>query len=238
MASRSRLITIGIVTFVIGIILFFPARVAYRWFAPPEVALGGITGSVWNGGAREAVVSELYLHDLTWSFRPLSFARAKLGYDVESKFSSGFIEGNIAIGITGVVIARDLIGSIPLSMLQDVVGVPGLQGNLRLEFRKLEVAAGVPVVADGELEVSQLLIPIVDNNSLGGFKAEFFTQAAGIAASVEDTNAVFDLAGSLEIFPDGSFQFLAPVKPTAETPGNVRQQLEFLGYELRSEGIL
>ena len=64
-------------------------------------------------------------------------------------------------------------------------------------------------------------------------------------ASVEDTDAVVDLAGTLEIRPDRNYQFIGLIAPKATTPARLRQQMQFLGtanergqYELRLEGAL
>ena len=89
------------------------------------------------------------------------------------------------------------------------------------------------------------MLPLLSSDPLGGFKAEFSSQESGITASIEDTNAVIDLAGSLQIAPDGTYQLLAHLTGTDDTPAPIRQQLQFLGsandrgqHELRLEGQL
>ncbi len=245
MPNRSRLIKIGVLTFVAGIILIFPARVAYHWFAPPGLSVSGISGSIWSGSAREADASGIYLRDLQWRIRLLDLVTLKLGYAVSTTLASGFIEGEIAFGVTGSVVARNISASLPLSTLQNVTQIRGLQGNLSAQFTVLELEAGLPVTADGVLEVSNLIAPLIDRNSIGGYKAEFVTQESGINASVEDTDGVIDLAGSLQISADGSYLFVAQLSAKPETPPGIRQQMQFLGsanergqHELRVEGQL
>ena len=97
MPSRSRLIKVGLLVFVVGLILMFPARVAYRWFAPAEFAASGISGSVWNGHAKEVITYGAYFRDLSWRIRLLDLVTAKLGYAIESKLASGSVDANIAI---------------------------------------------------------------------------------------------------------------------------------------------
>lgn len=245
MLNRSRLITIGVLTFIAGIILFFPARVAYEWFAPPGLSLSGISGSIWRGGAREAIVNDVYLRGLQWEFHPLDLANLRLGYAVRTNLVSGFIEGDIAFGVTGTMLARNISGSLPLSVLQTPTGMAGLQGNLSVQFNELRLNAGLPVAASGVLQVSNLVAPLVDRRSIGGYKAEFHSQESGVFASIEDTDGVVELAGSLQISADRSYQFIALLSAKPETPANVRQQMQFLGSandrgqrELRLEGQL
>ena len=245
MQFPTRLIKIGVLTFIVGIILFFPARVAYQWFAPASLSLSGISGSVWSGRAREGDAGGVYLRDLQWHIRPLDLVTLKLGFAVSTMLASGFIEGDIAIGVTGSIVARDISASVPLRALQTALGMQGLQGSLSAQFDVLKLEAGLPVAIDGMLEVSDLIAPLIDRNSIGGYKAEFVTQESGVFASVEDTDGVVDLAGSLQVSADRSYLFIALLGVKPETPANLRQQMQFLGsandrgqHELRIEGQL
>jgi hypothetical protein len=244
-ASRPRLIKLGLLVFIIGLLMLFPARVAYRWFAPAEFLASGISGSVWSGHVTEVSAYGAYFRDLSWRIRLLDLVTAKLGYAIESKLASGFVEGNIAVGFGGTVRATDLRATLPLASMQSIPAMRGVSGSVSANFDDLKMAAGILVGANGVLEISGLTLPLVSRDPLGGFKAEFFSQDAGITASLEDTNAVLDLAGSLQISPDGTYQLLAQLTATSDTPAPVRQQLQFLGsandrgqHELRLEGKL
>ncbi len=243
--TKRGLITAGLLTVLIGLTVTFPARVAYHLAAPPSVAVAGIEGTAWNGSAREASIGGLYLRDLRWEIRPLSLFTGELSYAVSAKPVSGFLDANISIGFSGVVMMSDLNAALSLDVLADAIGVNGLKGNASLTFERLELTDGVASAADGIVQIANLVVPIVDANSLGGYKAEFFTQNNGVTASVEDTDGVVDLAGSLQIKTDRSFEFIAQVVVKPQTSQNVRRQLSYLPppndrgqQELRLEGIL
>ncbi len=245
MQTRSRLLIIGLVIFLIGLIALFPARVAYHWASPPGVAIAGIEGTVWRGRALEGEVAGLYLRDIGWRMRPLALFKGQLAYAVEADATSGFAAANVALGVGGRAVLEDLSASLTLQTLQPLVGMPGLDGQMSLQFQRLELEDGVPVAANGTLEVANLRAPIVHRSPLGGFRAEFFTQDTGIVASVEDVNAVVDLAGSLSLTADRNYQFIGQVAPTDRTPTELREQMRFLGspnergnYEVRLEGQL
>ena len=187
----------------------------------------------------------LYLRDITWRKRPLAIFTGRLAYAVEANAESGFVAADVALGAGGSVELEDLTASFSLQSLQQIVGMPGLDGAASLQFERLEFENNLPVVANGVLEVANLRAPIVHRSPLGGFRAEFFTQDTGIVASVEDVNAVVDLAGSLSLGSDRSYQFIGQVAPTEGTPGELRDQMRFLGtpnergnYEVRLEGQL
>jgi general secretion pathway protein N len=235
----------GITTFVVGLIIFFPARVAYHWVAPPNVQLSGLSGSVWNGGAREASADGIYVRDLRWRLRPLMFFTGKLGYAFEASPASGFLDANVAIGFGGRIVMSDVSAALPLQALEQSLGITGIRGNVSLQLDRLILHDGFPVEAAGVVEVANLQVPAINRSSIGGYRAEIFTQDSGVAASVEDTDGVIDLAGSLQLSADRNYQFVAQLAAKAEAPASVRQQMQFLGsandrgqHELRLEGKL
>ena len=243
MFSRKRLVTIGLSVGILGLFILFPARVAYHWFAPPQMMLSGISGTVWDGAAREATVDGFYLRDLDWRFRPLALLTGKLGFVVETKLASGFVEGELALGI-GTIRARNLKAQLPLQSI-DAVAAFGASGSLSADLAEIKVVDGLPAVADGTLQVAGLTLPYVQREPLGGFRAEMFTGDSGITASVEDTAAVLDFAGSLQLAFDGAYEFNAQIGPTDRTSPQLREQLRFVGpqndrgqYEIRQNGRL
>ena len=245
MLTRSRFVIIGVITLVLGLLIIFPARVAHHWFTPEVVAISGIQGSIWRGHALEGEIGGIYVRNLNWRMRPWQLFTGELAYDIEADAVSGFVNGEVAIGVGGSASIRNLTASMSLQSMQSIVGMPGLDGTANLQFERLVFENGIPVAAVGTLEVANLVAPLIHRSSVGGFRAEFFTQESGIVASVEDTDAVVDLAGSLSVSLDRTYQFLAQVAPKGTTPASLREQMRFLGtpnergqYELRLEGQL
>lgn len=245
MFPRTRYVIIGLITLIVGLLVMFPARVAYHWFAPPGIALSGIQGTVWNGQAGEANVAGLYLRNIDWSMQPLALFGGKLGVEFAADGASGFASGQAAIGLGGTAELSDLAASLSLQSLQGLVQMPGLEGTVNLQFERLVLTDGLPVAADGNLQIANLRVPMIHRSSLGGYRADFFTQESGVMASVEDTDGVVEIAGSVSLAADRTYQFLAQVAPKDSTPADLRRQMSFLGspndrgqYELRLEGQL
>ena len=241
MQSRRRLIIAAIVAFVAGLIVLFPARVAYDWFAPPDLGVSGISGSVWSGAATHVKAGNVYVANLKWRFRPFRLITGKLAYAVSTRLGSDTVEADLAFGIGGGFYLTDM----PLRILEVSSGVPGLRGSVSARFEQLIIADGMPISAQGTIEVSNLLLPLVSQTSIGGYRADFFTQEDGVVVSVEDTDGVIELAGSLKLTNDRNYSFTGKLAPKSETPPQVRQQMQFLGsanergqYEFRFEGRL
>jgi len=243
--SKRWLLLVGVITVVTGLALTFPARIAYRWFAPDELALSGIHGSVWNGKADAAAAAGIYVLELRWRIKPLQLLTGKAVYRIEASPASGFIEADVGVGLGGTIVLADLAAALPLNLFAQPLGMRGLQGNASLQFDRIEFQNDLPVEADGTLEVSSLLAPRIAREPIGGYRIEFFSQDDGIGASVEDTDGVVDIAGSLQINSDRSYQFIAQVVAKPQAPARLRTQMQYLPpanergqQELRIEGSL
>jgi general secretion pathway protein N len=244
--SKRSLFIAGFLAFFIGVLAIFPARVAYRWFSPPTVALAGIEGTVWSGRADHASVSGVYVRNLEWSARPLSLLMLRPTYHARGELVSGFVEGIFSVGLGNRIRMEDVSASVSLSTLAEAVNLPQLSGTANLRLDALDIRAGVPVAATGTVEVSQLFVPAIYRRApIGGYRAEFFTQPEGIVASVEDTDGIIDVAGSLTVGADRNYVFLAAIAPKDGADEGLRNQMRFLGtpdergqYELRLEGTL
>ena len=245
MIQRTRgLFLVGIVTFVAALVVTFPARIAFYWVSPPFVSMSGIEGSVWSGSAREFQTNGVYLRDLQWRARPWQLLTGKMLYQVSASPASGFFDSEIALRFGGSVTLRNLTASVPLEMFARASGVRGLGGNASLRFERLELVDGGPAAMDGTIEASGVVVPPLSRASLGGYRAEFSTANNGIVASVEDTDGVYDLAGSLQISNDRSYRFLGKIMAKPGTPAELKRQLDNLlpadeagRKELRFDGV-
>ncbi len=244
MNLRNRgLILVAAATLVVGLIATFPARVAYQWASAPLVSMRGIEGTIWSGTASEFGTNGVYLSKLSWKIQPLKLFTGKASYAISGTPVSGFFDSEISIGLGGKIALRNLTASLPLQMIERAINIPGLRGTAILQFERLELVDGRPFALDGTADIASLVVPLLSRASLGGYRAEFFTQNNGIVASVEDTDGVVDLAGSLQIELDGSYAFLGMVKAKSNTPESITSQLKYLPpanesgqHELRLEG--
>ena len=233
----------AVVTFLVGVVTLFPARVVHRWFEPAGVVLSGVDGTVWSGTAQEMSAGGLYLYDVSWRLRPLRLFTGKLALQVEGRSAAGVVDTGILIGFGRVVTLDDLRADVRLQALQGIVDMPGLGGDARAEFDRLALRDGLPVAADGTVTITNLVAPMIYRGNIGDYEARFATTPEGIVASIEDVAAVVDLAAALSVYPDRRFEFLGKVGPTDRTPAEMRERMQFLGiadsqgrYELRTEG--
>lgn len=245
--SRRGLLLVTVLTLLVALVVLFPARVAYHQFAPPQLSISGIKGSVWRGRADAVEIDGIVFRDIAWAARPLRLLTGRLVLRVNGAPVAGFIEGDVYVGIgrSTTVSADDVRASLPLALFASVLNMPGLNGSASLQFEHLELRDGMPIALDGTLEIANLVVPAVNRNSIGGYRVEFFSQADGVSASVEDTDGLLDIAGNLELQADRSYRFLAQIIAKPGAPADLRRRIERLPAindrgqrELRVEGSL
>ena len=240
---RKGLVFIGVLIFLVALVVTFPARVAYHLISSPYLAMNGISGTVWSGTAREFSTNGVYLRKLEWQMRPLRLFAGRAVYVVSGSPASGFFDSEVSVALDGSLTLTNLRASMPLQMFERAVGVPGLRGNASMQLERLELVNGRASAADGFVDVDNLVVPMLNRGSLGGYRAEFYTQNNGILASVEDTDGAVDLAGTLTLRPDKSYEFLGYVTANSRTSESIQQRLRFLPktdqpnqHEIRLEG--
>lgn len=240
-----RLIILGVAVFLAVLVVTFPARVAYNWFAPAELRLSGITGSVWSGSAAEAKAGGAYIRNITWQFSPASLFTGKLGFKTTSRPASGRMQVVVALSAGGNVTLSDLRGNLPLDLLHPALQQAGIRGDLSLDFDTVVLSNGVPVAADGIVTLSDFFVPDLSASQLGDYRAEFQTNDENVVGSVEDVSGVLDVAGKINLRRNRSYSFVGLVAPTPMTPPSVVNQLRYLGspnergqHEFRFEGQL
>ena len=224
-----RLVLLGLLVFVAIMVATFPARVAYDWFAPPDLELRGIAGSVWNGSAAEGVAGGAYVRDITWRFLPSSLLDGELGFATTSSPLSGTIETNVRVDTGGALTLSALAGQVPLDMVHPAFQQAGLSGDIELDFDTLTIENGLPVAAIGSVTVSNFYAPDLVRAPVGDFRADFETVDGTIAATVTSLSGMLDVDGTVSINPDRSYSFDGLVSATAQAPQALRNQLNFLG---------
>lgn len=243
--TKRGLLLVATLTVVVALIVMFPARIAYQWAAPAELAASGIHGTAWSGRADAVAMDGVYLSDVSWRIHPMSLFTGKLAYRIKGTPASGFIEGNVGMGIRGTLTVSDLTASLPLQMLAGALRIRGLQGSGSLQIEKAVLRRDRLIAADGIVQVADFVAPRISRQPIGGYRAEFFTEDNGIVASVEDADGAVDLAGKLELTNDFNYSFLGLVQETPRTPADLRQKLKGVPVindrgqrELRAEGVV
>jgi general secretion pathway protein N len=224
-----RYILAGILVFLVVLLVTFPARVAYRWFAPADLQLSGISGSIWSGSATEGMAGGAYIRDLTWRMQPGALLTGKLAFATSSKPASGTMTTDVAVGLDGSLALTGLSGSVPLDLVHPALQQSGINGDLSLRFDSLVLENGLPVEATGTVTVANFFVPDLSAGVLGDFRADFQTTDSGITGNVDDVSGVLDITGVITVNADRNYSLVGEVAARPAAPPSIEQQLRFLG---------
>ncbi|MGI9202559.1 MAG: type II secretion system protein N [Woeseiaceae bacterium] len=224
-----RYIIAGLIVFLAVLVTTFPARVAYKQFAPPDLSLTGISGSIWKGSAAEGLAGGAYLRNLTWKIKPASILTGQLAYQVSAQPAAGQIDTNVAVGLDGALTLSALTGSVPLDLVHEAFQQAGIGGDLSLDFARLEMRNGLPADVEGSVTVTNFFVPNLSSAQLGDYRADFYTDNGTVMGDVADTSGVLEVNGVVTLAPDRSYSLIGNVGARPEAPPSVTRQLEFLG---------
>lgn len=229
MLRNKRLLIVGVTTLLIGFIVQFPARVGYHAFFPDSVRLAGISGSVWRGQASEGEIGQLYVSDIRWSVRPLALLTGRLALDLSLNPAGGFVETQASVSALGNVRLTNAQGGVTIAALQNLIPMPGIEGNLRLDLAELAISDGLPTSATGTIDVFGLVARGLSPTPIGDFRAQLASTDGAVSGSLEDLSGVLDIAGSLRISADRSYVIEGLVAPRPAAAQSIVSQLQFLG---------
>ncbi len=224
-----RLIIAGVLVFLVVLVVSFPARVAYRWFAPPDLQLSGISGSVWKGFAAEGLAGGAYLQSISWQLKPSALLTGELAFETSASPAAGTVNTDVAIGLGGSLALTNLSGSVPLDLVHESFQREGFNGDLGLQFDELVLEDGLPVTANGSITVNDFFSRYLSAGVVGDFRADFTSADGLITGNVEDVSGVLDVAGVISINVDRSYSFIGQVAALPGAPPSIEQQLRLLG---------
>lgn len=243
MTSRVSLLALGLGAYLAFAVVSFPASIAHRWFAPDELSLASVTGTVWRGSAEYGGINGIAFSGLSWNLHPFALLTGSLSLSVRADFAGGLARAEISSRGSRLVLddleASANLGRLPLDRVIGSFGLVPLgrvTGNARVSFEHLELVDGWPVSVAGTIRLTNLagppLIPVpgVSMLSLGSFVAQLgaTSDGSGIVAEVIDEGGPLELAGEITVMPDRRYQVSSRIKPRPEAHDVLVQGLQIL----------
>ncbi len=235
----------GLLVFIAGLVITAPARVAVALFAPDNIRISDVSGSVWNGRAGAVLASGVYLRDVQWKLKPMALLTGTAALNLDAALPGGFLTTELELRSENSLSLSELSASLPLALIADAVRTPGLSGEASIRFASLDVENGVPVSATGTVNIARLVVPALGAGNLGGYRLEVTPADDGIVGSLEDTDGVVDIAGSVTLTTDRAYTLLARLEPKRSAPERLKTQIGYLPRtgvgdqrEIRLEGSL
>ena len=243
MANRYAWIALGLGAYIAFALSTFPAAAAYRWFAPAELRLVGIEGTVWSGRAALASVENFPMQDLRWSIDALPLVIGRVNGRVRASLGEGFVESAVKLSPGGDIELRDLRMSTSLASLAKALPVGDVRGQLAVTLERLELRDGWPIRASGLVRLARLSAPTFGPSGRGGpvplgdYELTF-VEAEGdqVVASLRDTGGPLEVAGRVTLGEGRRYRLDAAVAPRADASPDLVRALDFIAGEPGPDG--
>ena len=235
MKNLLRLIGLGLVTYLVFALAFLPAGVAFRWLAPPQLKMSGVSGTIWSGQASAIGLGGWSLGATQWSMIPSELLRARLAYHVRAEHPDGFVETDMSAGFGQSLEFGDLQGALPVASLSQIVPVAGLRGQVVLRFALLELKQGWPTAAEGAVALGNLEVINPITEILGDFRVDFAQPATADGVLVGQINdqgdGPLEVSGRLDLRPDRSYVLDGYVRPRGTISRDLQTALSLIGAQ-------
>ncbi len=229
---QTRWIGLGVAAYIAFTIASFPAGTAYRWFAPDELRLSGLQGTVWSGRAELGSAGELGFQELRWQIQPWSILLARPGARIETGLGDGFLQADVRVG-TGEIVLTGLRAGCSLSALAAVLPIVGIRGQISFDLTEVVLQNGRLTAATGEVRLAQLIVPslvpgsVGDSVALGSYNVSL-SGTADLRGAFEDRGGPLQVRGSASLGADGNYDISGLARARPDAPIALVRGLEIL----------
>ncbi|HEX5420330.1 MAG TPA: type II secretion system protein N [Gammaproteobacteria bacterium] len=225
----------GLLAYLAFAVSSLPAAAVYRFFAPQELRLLGVDGTLWSGGAALGSASGFPLHDIHWHIDASALLTGRLAGRVQARLSDGFVDTRFSARPIGADLTA-LQASTSLPALAALLPIKGIQGLVSLALGEVRFENGRLVAAVGQVRLSQLAVPTLmpaggrsEPVELGNYEIVFKdTGGRGIAAEFHDTGGPLQVSGTLSLDPKQRYEIKGLLAPRANAPKELVQGLELV----------
>jgi hypothetical protein len=242
MPNRWSWFALGVGAYLAFTVSSFPAATAYRWFAPDELRLSAITGSVWSGGATLGSIPGLPMRDLRWKLSSWPLLLGRASGEFEARLADGFVRGQFRASTSSLTLSS-LQVSTSLPTLRGLLPLNDTEGLVSLTLESLEVRDAWPVELVGVLRINELrVMPLMatqtqERIAMGNYEVQFTdTGGQGLAGQLHDTGGPLEATGSVALSLDRSYMLEGLVRARDGASAELIQGLDFMTGEPNADG--
>lgn len=225
-----------LMVFVVSAVSHVPAQLVLNYFPmSPQLALGGVTGTLWDGQATDVKWQNSDLGAFNWQLSPLKLLLAKV--EAQVRFGRGsdmqiLGRGTVGLSLSGPY-ANNLIVSLPIDKVLNFVPplpIPvELSGNVELSVQSMVYDEPYCQSGNGSLvwNTDKIVTPLAEL-TLGPVVANFSCQNSEVKIAAEQSSQAISSAGDLVLNPDRTYQTSAWFKPGENFPAAFSEQLNWL----------
>ncbi len=230
MPGATKLVAAGTAAFLLTMIVCLPARVLGFWL-PPQVAVGALSGSIWNGRTDALAINGQPLGALQWKVRPLHLLRGRLALDGELS-GAGSISGRFAVGFGSSIQAWNVDLRWPVDALPFRAVPPGWNGTVQGTLTEAAFTDGRIRKLQGILDARDLRQPAPNAVAIGSYRLNFdehALQGENIVGRLQHLDGPMLVDGTLILGANRDYTIEGQVGTRPNAPKSITDTLRFLG---------
>lgn len=226
-------VVLGIVAYAAFAAAIVPARfIAQKVALPPGVALSGVDGTVWRGGAQAEITAggASAQARLRWRFLPASLVSGRVAFALDADGSGLEAHGIVARSLTGYQ-ARDVRVSADAAQLAAAAPLLGAwrpEGALTLSAPALAWNDG-HARGTARAEWKNASLALTDVRPLGDYRIEASAEGGPAAFTVTTLDGVLRIAGHGSFAPPDTLAFSGEARAAGPSAAALEPLLNLLG---------
>lgn len=250
--KKRWIVALATLAFLATLVLHAPAALLYAWTQDPKqpakVRLHGVHGTLADGGfAALSVNNRTTLRDARWTLQPAWLALLRVAVDFQAG-DEAVVHARISRAPFGALRFSNLNSAGSVKSLLQMLGQPALpvEGQARLDLPLLRVKGGVPIEAEGSIEIENLAWTLArDPLPLGSFNAALNTDKQGITVSFGSGPGPLEVGGTATLGPEKGYELDLQLRPRSDAPAQLQTLVRSVGpvdgqgwHHLRRKGTL
>ncbi|MBE0510337.1 MAG: type II secretion system protein N [Chromatiales bacterium] len=247
---------LGLLAYLVFLIAMLPASQVWRFAAEPiqrqapQLAVYGLSGTLWRGQASELRWQGHSLGRLEWQLSPWSLLRQRLDSRFSLQTPQGYLQGRLQLPLSATSLElAEVQGRLPLQELSRFANNLPLQldGQLSIQLKQLRRdKQGAIQALQGQLIWHQASVLMGEPLSLGDLRAELSDNGEGaLRAQLHDHGGPLRLDGEFHLSAQGRYRLQANLGSRESAQPALQQGLAMLGrpdaqgnYPLQFNGSL
>ncbi len=236
-------ILLFLLAFIVTAVWKFPAAGILPHVNIQPVVLSGVSGSIWNGSARQVVPPPpaVEVSNVNWRFQPTALLKGNAAANLEFELLGGNGAGNVARGLNGDISVTDGKFLIPAANLSQFLPLPvaDFGGNVIADIEDLQLENNLLTTTTGTVVWRNALVTGLLEAKLGQVVLDIVPKSVdgnpGHAGKLSNTDGDLDITGDFEIDINGNYKADVKLKPTATASAGLTGVLGSLGPIARRE---
>lgn len=233
-----NLILLGIVSFSAAALWKMPASFAYQYIPQGNVQAQGISGTIWNGEAKQITLKKITLQNISWSVDPL---KSLTSLALKSHLQIQDPDLNLA-GLVGMNISQSLsLDNMQIeatgAFISKFQKLAKIKGDIKADITHFELDQGELPVVDATIQWQQAeLIAPIRIRPAGDYSIIITPNDKGLNAKISSHKAPLIINGEVNV--DQQWKYTTNINIKAATVANrgIMNMLKMVVGKLERDG--